>query len=191
LFIGLTGRACFSSASLLPEGDPENIYLALAGEMLHPLLVGLLLASIFAAIMSTADSQLLVAASSIVRDIYERIIHKGKQLDQKHLTLLSRAVIVILVILSVVMGIITEELVFWFVLFAWAGLGAAIGPTSLLALFWKKTSSAGIIAGLISGTVTVFVWKTIPFLSNSLYELIPAFFISLAATILFSNISRE
>ena len=191
LFIGLTGRIFFSSATLLPEGDPENIYLAMAGELLHPVLVGLLLASIFAAIMSTADSQLLVAASSIVRDIYERIIHKGKKLSPQHLTLLSRVVIIILVIISVIMGIITEELVFWFVLFAWAGLGAAIGPTSLLALFWRKTSSAGITAGLISGTVTVFVWKSIPVLSESLYELIPAFGIALAMTIIFSYFWKD
>jgi len=81
--------------------------------------------------------------------------------------------------------------VFWFVLFAWAGLGAAIGPTSLLALFWRKTSSAGITAGLISGTVTVFVWKSIPVLSESLYELIPAFGIALAMTIIFSYFWKD
>jgi Na+/proline symporter len=54
---------------------------------------------------------------------------------------------------------VSEKLVFWFVLFAWAGLGAAVGPTSILALFWKKTSRAGIIAGLLTGTITVIIWK--------------------------------
>ena len=79
-----------------------------------------------------------------------------------------------------------EDLVFWFVLFAWAGLGAAIGPTSILALFWKRTTKAGVVAGLIGGPVTVFIWKSVPALSVLIYELIPAFFIALMVTFLVS-----
>jgi Na+/proline symporter len=186
LFIGLIGRAYFPEADMLPDGDAENVYLSLANALLHPVLAGLLLASIFAAIMSTADSQLLVAASAVVRDLYERILHKGESISQKKLTLLSRLCVVFLVIVAVFLGIVIEDLVFWFVLFAWAGLGAAIGPTSILALFWKRTTKAGVIAGLISGTVTVFIWKTLPALSGLIYELIPAFIIALLATILVS-----
>jgi Na+/proline symporter len=136
--------------------------------------------------MSTADSQLLVAASSVVRDLYERILHKDKSLPQKQLTLLSRLCIVFLVIVAIFLGIMIEDLVLWFVLFAWAGLGAAIDPTSILALFWKRTTKAGVIAGLIGGTVTVFIWKSVPALSGLIYELIPAFFVALTATILVS-----
>ena len=91
-----------------------------------------------------------------------------------------------MVIIAIFLGIVIEDLVFWFVLFAWAGLGAAIGPTSILALFWKRTTKAGVIAGLISGTLTVFIWKILPALSGLIYELIPAFFIALLATILVS-----
>lgn len=189
LFIGLIGRAYFPEADMLPDGDAENIYLSLASALLHPVLVGLLLASIFAAIMSTADSQLLVAASSLVRDLYERILHKDKPLSQKRLTTLSRLCVVFLVIVAIILGIVIEDLVFWFVLFAWAGLGAAIGPTSILALFWKRTTRTGVIAGLISGTVTVFIWKTVPALSGLIYELIPAFFIALILTILVSLVT--
>jgi len=189
LFIGLIGRAYFPEVDMLPDGDPENVYLSLAGELLHPVLVGLLLASIFAAIMSTADSQLLVAASSVVRDLYERILHKDKSLPQKQLTLLSRLCVVFLVVVAIFLGIVIEDLVFWFVLFAWAGLGASIGPTSILALFWKRTTRNGVIAGLIGGTVTVFIWKTVPALSGLIYELIPAFFVALLLTILVSLIT--
>ena len=191
LFVGLVGRAYFPVVCMLPDNDPENVYLTLALELLHPVFVGFLLASIFAAIMSTADSQLLVAASSIVRDLYEKIIHHDQQLSQKKLAFLSRIIVVILVIIAVILGILIEDLVFWFVLFAWAGLGAAIGPTSLLALFWKRTSKAGVIAGLISGTITVFLWKSIPFLSEKMYELIPAFLLSFLVTVLFSLIIRK
>lgn len=189
LFIGLIGRAYFPEAAMLPDGDAENVYLSLAAELLHPVLVGLLLASIFAAIMSTADSQLLVAASSVVRDLYEGILHKDKPLSQQKLTLLSRLCVVFLVIVAIILGIVIEDLVFWFVLFAWAGLGAAIGPTSILALFWKRITREGVIAGLITGTVTVFIWKSLPALSSLIYELIPAFLLALAVTILVSLVT--
>lgn len=191
VLIGLIGRAYFPVDSMLPDADPENVYLTLANELLHPVLVGLLLASIFAAIMSTADSQLLVAASSLVRDLYDKIIHRDRELPEKQLTLLSRLAIVLLVIIAVILGILIEDLVFWFVLFAWAGLGAAIGPTGILALFWKRTSKSGVIAGLLTGTITVFVWKSIPVLSEKMYELIPAFILSLLSTILVSLLSNR
>lgn len=186
LFTGLVGRAYFPLSSLLPDADAENIYLVLANELLHPVAVGLILASIFAAIMSTADSQLLVAVSSLVRDLYEKILLKNKNIPQRKLALISRLVVVVLVIIAIILAIIIEDLVFWFVLFAWAGLGASIGPTSILALFWKRTTKQGVIAGLISGTLTVFIWKMVPALNNLIYELIPAFFISLLITILVS-----
>jgi sodium/proline symporter len=191
LFIGLVGRAYFASAEMLPDTDPENIYLALSNKILHPALVGVILASIFAAIMSTADSQLLVAASSIVRDIYDKLIRKDQPISQQRLTLISRMTIFILVGIATILAIATEDLVFWFVLFAWAGLGAAIGPTSILTLFWKKTSRTGVITGLLTGTITVFIWKNIPLLSGMIYELIPAFFLSLLVTIIFSLIFSD
>lgn len=191
LFIGLIGRAYFVTVDVLPGADPENVYLALTNEIFPPVLVGVILASILAAIMSTADSQLLVAASSIVRDIYDKLILKDKPVSQKRMTLLSRITIFVLVIIAVFLGIATEDLVFWFVLFAWAGLGAAIGPTSILALFWGKTSRTGVIAGLITGTLTVFIWKKIPLLNEMIYELIPAFILSFLMTVIFSLVFRD
>ncbi|MBT3208427.1 MAG: sodium/proline symporter [Bacteroidetes bacterium] len=191
LFIGLIGRAYFQDVSALPDSDVENVYILLANEILNPIFVGLILASIFAAIMSTADSQLLVAASGIVRDIYQKILYKDQEISQKKLALLSRIVVSLLVIVAVIIGLLNEDLVFWFVLFAWAGLGAAIGPTSILALFWKKTSKVGVVAGLLSGTISVFVWKNIEFLKEIMYELVPAFFIALIFTIVFSLLFQD
>lgn len=189
LFTGLVGRAYFPLSSMLPDSDAENIYLTLANELFHPVAAGLILASIFAAIMSTADSQLLVAVSSIVRDLYEKILLKDRNISQKKLALISRLMVVFLVIIAIILAIVIEDLVFWFVLFAWAGLGASIGPTSILALFWKRATEQGIIAGLICGTLTVFIWKMVPLLNSLIYELIPAFFISLLITILVSYIT--
>lgn len=191
VLIGIVGRTYFQSVSLLPGEDAETIFISLADKLMHPVMVGLILASVFAAIMSTADSQLLVAASSIVRDLYEKIIHKNAPLTSRKLALLSRIAILILVILATLLGIYSKELIFWFVLFAWGGLGASIGPTSILALFWKKTTRAGVIAGLLTGTITVFLWKSIPFLSELIYELIPGFFLSLLATVVVSLLSEK
>jgi len=186
LFIGLTGRAFFPEAAALPAGDVENLYPTLAWQHLHPIMFGLVVASIFSAIMSTADSQLLVAASSVVRDIYEKLIMRGAPVPQKTLVWLSRMVIAIIVVLSVVLGWVAGDLVFWLVLFAWAGLGAAFGPTTILALFWKRTSRAGVIAGAITGATTVIVWNQTPHLKAIVYELVPAFFLAALVTIVVS-----
>jgi sodium/proline symporter len=88
LFTGFVGRLYFPVASMLPNSDAENVYLTLANELLHPVAVGFILASIFAAIMSTADSQLLVAASSVVRDFYQKILLKNKDISQKKLVII-------------------------------------------------------------------------------------------------------
>lgn len=191
IFIGLAGRLYFPEVDMLPASDTENLYPVLAQQHLHPVVFGVVVASIFAAIMSTADSQLLVAASAVVRDIYDRILQAGEEIPQKKLVLYSRAVVVLLVAVALVFGLLAQELVFWLVLFAWAGLGAAIGPTSILALYWKGTTKAGIFAGLLTGTVVTIVWYYIPVLKDNLYELIPAFFLSLLATWAVSKVTRK
>jgi SSS family solute:Na+ symporter len=182
VFIGLAGRAFFPEVDMLPASDTENLFPFLAQQHLHPILFGIVLASIFAAIMSTADSQLLVAASSVVRDVYDKIIKKNEIIPQKRLVLYSRSVVFLLVVLSLLFGFLAEDLVFWLVLFAWAGLGASIGPTSILALYWKGTTRAGVYAGLITGTLVTVAWYYIPVLKDSLYELIPGFLAALLAT---------
>lgn len=182
LFIGLAGRVYFPEVDMLPAADTENLYPVLAQQHLHPIIFGVVVASIFAAIMSTADSQLLVAASALVRDVYDRIINKGKEISQKKLVLYSRLMVLFLVVISLGFALIAQQYVFWLVLFAWAGLGASIGPTSILALYWKGTTKAGIFAGLLTGTSVTITWYYIPVLKNMLYELIPAFILALLAT---------
>ena len=187
LFIGLAGRVFFPEVSMLLNGDTENLYPVLAQHHLHPLLFGIVIASIFAAIMSTADSQLLVASSSLVRDLYEKVINRRKIIIQKKLVLYSRLVVLILVMISIMFGILAQELVFWLVLFAWAGLGAALGPTSILALFWPKTTRTGVICGIFVGTFTTIIWYHTPFLKSWIYELVPAFLLSFLTTYLVSK----
>jgi sodium/proline symporter len=190
LFIGLAGRVYFPDVAMLPDADTEQLYPLLAAQHLHPLAFGVVVASIFAAIISTADSQLLVAASSVVRDFYEKILHRGETIPQKRLVLYSRIVVALLVTAAVVVGLAAEALVFWLVLFAWAGLGASFGPTSILALYWRGTTRAGVMAGLITGTAITFIWELTPVLAASLYELIPAFAGGFIATVVVSRLTQ-
>jgi SSS family solute:Na+ symporter len=190
LFIGLVGRAYLPDATMLPNADTEQLYPLLAAQHLHPVFFGIVVASIFAAIISTADSQLLVAASSLVRDLYEKILRRDVAVPSRRLVLYSRFVVVALVASALAVGLTAEALVFWLVLFAWAGLGAAIGPTSILALYWHRTTRAGVIAGLVTGMLTTIVWQYTPFLEPLLYELVPAFVLAFAVTVLVSLRTR-
>lgn len=189
LFIGLAGRVFFPDVAMLPDGDTEQLYPVLAAQHLHPALFGIVVASIFAAIISTADSQLLVAASSVVRDFYEKILHRNEVVPQKRLVLYSRLMVILLVTAALVFGLLAEQLVFWLVLFAWAGLGASFGPTSILALYWRRTTRAGVIAGLATGTIITIVWELTPWLSTLIYELIPAFAGGLLVTVIVSRMT--
>jgi Na+/proline symporter len=183
LAIGLVGRAVYPDASSLPLGDRENLFPYLASQQLPPVLFGLIIAAIFAAIMSTADSQLLVASSSLVRDLYQKVLRRGRACDDARLVRLSRAAVFVLVCLALLLGAVAADWIFWLVLFAWGGLGAALGPTIILSLFWRGTTRWGALAGMVVGTSTVMIWKSIPALSGMIYELVPGFAFAAFATV--------
>jgi sodium/proline symporter len=188
VFIGLVGRVLVPRAELLPLGDTENLYPVLAQQHLPPLLFGVVVASIFAAIMSTADSQLLVGASAVVRDLVQQRVRRA--LGSRTLVRISRWTVAALVAVALALGVVAENLVFWLVLFAWAGLGAALGPTLLLTIYWRRATRAGIFAGLLTGSVVTVVWYLTPVLKGRLYELIPAFLLGALATVLVSRFTR-
>jgi sodium/proline symporter len=192
IFIGLAGRAVFTEQEALPGADTEQLFPALAQEYLPGFIVGLLVAAVFAAIMSTADSQLLVGASGVVRDIYQRILRRGEDISDRHLVRLSRATVLTMCLIGV--GLLylpgAEDLVFWLVLFAWGGLGAAFGPPVLFALFWRRTTAAGAMAGIVVGAGTTIAWYYIPGLTDLMYEGVPGFLFSCAAVYLVSRRTR-
>jgi sodium/proline symporter len=172
VFLGLATRAVFGVL-----GDAEQALPIISIQLLPGVLAGLMLAAVLAAICSTADSQLLVASSSISHDIYARIT--GKDLDSRHVVNIDRLAVAVLGILAMILALTANRVIFSFVLYAWAGLGAAFAPPMILGFFWKKSTAQGAIAGMVIGFITVVVWKNIPSLSGALYELVPAFFISL------------
>jgi SSS family solute:Na+ symporter len=183
VFIGLIGRILIPAVEKLPGEDSEIIYLVLSSEFFSPVLYGLLIGGIFAAILSTADSQLLVVASTFVRDVYEKIFKKGSVIPESQKLKLSRIVVILSGILALVMAYLAQDLIFWLVLFAWGGLGASIGTALIFSLYWKKTNTYGIVAGMITGTLVTILWKRFLSESTGIYELIPGFILSALAII--------
>jgi sodium/proline symporter len=189
--IGLVGRILVPDINSLPDSDPEMIYLALSSEYFGPVLYGLLVGGVFAAILSTADSQLLVVASTFARDFYEKVIARKREIDEKRKLYLSRLVLVLSGILALFLAYLAQDLVFWLVLFAWGGLGAAFGPALIMALFWKKTTKAGIFAGMVSGALVTIGWRLWLKEPTGVYELIPGFIIALLLIIIVSLAGRR
>jgi SSS family solute:Na+ symporter len=184
--VGLVGRALVPQAAGLPDEDPEMIYLVMASTHFGPVLYGLLVGGVFAAILSTADSQLLVVASTVVRDLWGQVVKAGQTLDPRQELRISRAVVVVAGLLAMALAYLAKDLVFWLVLFAWGGLGAALGPALILSLYWERCSRAGVLAGMLTGTVVTIVWKLWLKAPTGLYELIPAFFGAFAVIVVVS-----
>ena len=185
VLIGIVGLAMFKG---LP--DPEKVMPMLATSLLPEWIAGIVIAAIVAAIMSTADSQLLVATSSVVEDVYHKLINR--EANQKKLLFLSRISVLILSVIAFIFAIPGENSAIYFlVAFAWGGLAASFGPLIILSLWWKRTTKWGAIAGMISGMVTVFIWDKSGITSSMPSELIvpgmlPAFLISFLSIVVIS-----
>lgn len=190
VLVGLLGRALVPQADSLPNGDPEMVYLLLSSEYFGPAVYGLLVGGIFAAILSTADSQLLVVASTFVRDIYEKILKRNTEIPDERKLWLSRVIVVMSGALALVLAYLAEDLVFWLVLFAWGGLGASLGPAVILSLYWRRATKCGVISGMIAGALVTVVWRLWLQAPTGLYHLIPAFFCSAVITVIVSLGSR-
>lgn len=168
--------------------DPEYVTLTFAAKILPGWLVGFILAAATAAMMSTVDSQLLVATSAITEDIYRKIINPEAQ--QKHLVRLARIFTAIVAVIAFILGLRAERLVYWLVLYAWGGLAASFGPPLILSLLWKRTTKIGVFVGMVVGAVTIVIWYNVPVLKDFLYELVPGFAFSLLATWVVSLMTR-
>lgn len=186
IFIGVIGYSFAKEEGLVgTDGfDPERIivYIASALSKINPLLAivaGLIISGILASIMSTSDSQLLAASSSVSENIIHRFI--VKDLSEVNQMILARVTVVIIAVLSCVFAWDPNSSVFRIVSFAWAGFGASFGPIVLFSLFWKKTNKWGALFGILSGGAMIFIWKFgISTLGGifTIYELLPAFVVS-------------
>ncbi|MBQ6789410.1 MAG: sodium/proline symporter [Clostridia bacterium] len=152
---------------------------------------GIILSGILASTMSTADSQLLAAASSVSQDLLVETF--GVKLSQKKSMILARVSVIVISVIAIFIAADPTSSVFRVVSFAWAGFGAVFGPAMLLALFWKRATKEGIMAGMIGGGVMVFLWKfVIAKLGGvfAIYELLPSFILSLVLIIVVSLVTK-
>jgi sodium/proline symporter len=152
--IGLGAQVLFGPQAV---SDTEMILPFLLKKMFPGWLAALLLAGAVAAMVSTAESMLLVAATSISEDIYRGIIKKGKAPDRMLLGI-SRAATLAIGVLGLVMALTTKNLIYYIVSYAWAGIGCSFAPAVLLAFYWDRFSSAGVVTALLTGLVTTVVW---------------------------------
>ena len=199
IFIGMVGLGMTKAGELgfLSGSSRETIIVEIAGlisrhGVLAAIVAGLILAGILAATMSTADSQMLAAASSVSQNIVQDFF-KVKISEKKSL-LVARLTIVVISLIGVFLARDPNSSVFNIVSFAWAGFGGAFGAVTLCALFWKRSNKWGALAGMIGGGVMVFVWKyAISRLGGawSIYELLPAFIFSLILDIVVSLLTKK
>lgn len=193
VLIGLIGRVLFPDAvDLATSSLAENIFIKMSITLLPTVLCGVCLAGILAASMSSADSYLLITASSLVEDLYKSVFNKTA--DNKLLIKLSKIVLIFVSILSVFIAWDENSVIFTVVSFAWAGFGATFGPLMLFSLFWKRITKEGALFGMLSGGISVFIWKLIIKPMGgilSIYELLPAFIISTIFIIIVSLITKK
>jgi sodium/proline symporter len=183
--IGMLGATAVGMAGIgwlepaLEGADSEKVFILLASQLFHPLVAGLL--AILAAIMSTADSQLLVAASALSEDLYRKAF--GQDADDRRMIVIARIAVVVIAALAFGLATDPDSKVLDLVAYAWAGFGAAFGPVILLSLYWPRMSRAAALAGMITGGLSVWGWKTLEGGWFDLYELLPAFLASLAVSL--------
>ncbi len=152
--IGVVGLATFGTGAL---DDPERLMPILATTLLPGWLAGIMISGAIAAMMSTADSQLLVTTSTLSEDVYHKMLQKDA--TPQRLASFSRLATLFVGVVAFILAVRSTDLVFTMVSFAWAGLSAAFGPALLLTLWWKRISGYGVLAGMIGGALTVIVWK--------------------------------
>lgn len=183
--VGFFGSAYFS---IFPEkasgvqSNPERVFIELALTLFSPWLAGMLLAAVLAAIMSTLSAQLLVSSSALTQDLYKNFI-RPKAKDQE-LLWFGRLTVLGITLIALAIASDPNSRVLGMVSYAWAGFGAAFGPVVLFALFWRKMTGTGALAGMIVGAATVLVWKHGGWLN--LYEIVPGFLLSSVAICIFS-----
>ncbi|MGI5186983.1 sodium/proline symporter PutP [Promicromonospora sp. CA-289599] len=151
--------------------NPETVFLFLSQVLFHPVIAGLVLAAVLAAIMSTISSQLIVSSSALVEDLVKIT---GRAMTPRTEVMLGRAGVLLVAVVAGIIAFDRTDTILDLVGFAWAGFGAAFGPTVLLSLYWRRLTSWGALSGMLVGAVVAFVWGRSP-LADTLYELVPGF----------------
>lgn len=197
IFIGVVGYSLSKGGAIaiLEGSDSEKLIITVATLMSKSgifgvIMAGLIMSGILACTMSTADSQLLAASSSVSEDLLKNVLKKN--VSEKASIVVARITVLIIATLGVCMAVDPNSSVFGIVSFAWAGFGAVFGPVVLLALFWKRSNRYGAMVSMLSGGIMIFVWKYMVRPIGGawdVYELLPAFLVAIVLNVIVSLVT--
>lgn len=194
LLIGIIGFTLVKSGVLGADiaqlaSDHEKILPVMVLGLLSPIIAGILLSGAIAAMMSTADSELLVCSSAASEDVYANIARK--KLSSKRMMFLTRLLTLAIGILAFILAITMKDTVYNLVSYAWSGLGSSFGPAVLLLLFWRKFSRSGVIASLICGSLGTIIWKNLLLHPTGVSERLGSYVFAFLMAIVFSLLIPE
>ncbi len=187
VLVGIIGIAFATDA--LQGTASETIFIVMVNKLFPSAIAGILLSAILAAIMSTADSQLLVTASALTEDVYKVLLRRSA--TNKELLTVSRITVIVVALIAYILALNPENSVLDLVSYAWAGFGAAFGPIVIVSLFWKRMTRNGALSGMILGGITVLLWKQLEGGIFELYEIVPGFIIAMLAIFIVSMLDKK
>ena len=194
MLIGLVGLALYKNGYFhttedLLGGARERIMPLLTNFLLPSWLAGIFISGAIAAMMSTADSQLLVISSSVIEDFYHKTL--GKEISDKALLNLSRIITILVGLFGFLIAVTSKKLIFTLVSYAWSGLGSAFGPALLLMLKWKGTTKEGVLAGMLTGSISTIIWANVKVLDSFVTHRLASFVLAFIAVYLVSKITNK
>ncbi len=189
ILVGLVGLVFVHGHPEISLPDSEKIFMTLVSAIFHPVMAGILLAAILAAIMSTADSQLLVSSSALAEDFYKQVINKNASPEE--IVMVGRVAVLLISIMALILAMTPNSSVLGLVSYAWAGFGAAFGPAIVLSLYWARMNKFGALAGIIVGGVTIVIWKQLSGGWYDIYEIVPGIIFSTVAIIIVSLVTAR
>ncbi|MFA0014998.1 sodium/proline symporter PutP [Vibrio lentus] len=189
MLVGLVGLIYVTNSGAPKLDDGEKIFMLLVNAMFHPVIAGILLAAILAAIMSTADSQLLVSSSAMAEDLYKQVLKKDATSEE--IVRVGRFAVILISLIALFLAMTPDSSVLGLVSYAWAGFGAAFGPAIVLSLYWSSMNRNGALAGIVVGGVTIVLWKQFTGGWFDVYEIVPGIILSTLSIVIVSLITGE
>jgi sodium/proline symporter len=184
IFVGVLSIPLFPG---LTDGAQETVFMLMIRKFFPAWLGGIFLAAIMAAIMSTIDSQLLVCSSALTEDLFE--VFSKKEPTEKQIVLFGRLSVIVIAFIALLLAISPNNTVMGLVSYSWAGFGAAFGPLVIFALYSKKTTWQAALAGMVTGAITVIIWKNIG-LGSIMYEIVPGFVLNMVMMIIVNQFTQ-
>ncbi|MDF2153101.1 sodium/proline symporter PutP [Vibrio sp. CAU 1672] len=187
MMVGLVGLVWVTNHPGTQLADGEKIFMLLVNTVFHPVIAGILLAAILAAVMSTADSQLLVSSSALAEDFYKQVFKTNASSEE--IVMVGRIGVIAISLIALFLAMTPDSTVLGLVSYAWAGFGAAFGPAVVLSLYWTGMNRNGALAGILVGGITIVVWKQLSGGWFDVYEIVPGIILSTIAIVLFSKLT--